>query len=213
LLFILIIWFLILSLQKLNEWQSRFLHRWLNLWLWPPSTAFGGRPFSNVYEEQNNLSLFIPNTSFFTDHIFFSSQMSRRSFSKLAYRILSLWFLMQSFSHTRQGRGSLHYRRLSLCNLNAMITRCLLKLSSWQVCFLFLFIKLIILSFLLFIRSIKLRIINKYTILNRFYCYSNIMTLEMVMIKIKNVDTRTWTLILIKTNWLILLSFKSIVYI
>jgi len=42
--------------------------------------------------------------------------------------------------------------------------------------------------FLLFIHSIKLRIINKYKILNNFflYCCSDIMDLKILIIKIKN---------------------------
>jgi len=70
----------------------------------------------DVNKKQNNLF-------FFTNHLFFSSQMWHLSFSKFVNRIFSLWFLMQSFLHARQERGSLlwkddYYGILSFRNLD-----------------------------------------------------------------------------------------------
>ena len=134
-----------------------------------------------------------PITSLFTDHLFFPSQMWHWSFSKFVNRILSLRFLTRSFSHeagkrfvalwTNDYYGRLNFFNL-VCNGNMFVspftTRPLKSLFeavptlfSWQVSFLFLFIKLIILSFSFIHYSINLRII----------------TLKMLMIKKKKMQT------------------------
>ena len=123
--FLLIIWFLILSLKKI--WikgcsgfftnDSIYDHDLRQQYLVDDHLRMScmGDLDKDVNEEKNNLLFFTPIT-FFMNHLFLSSQMLHRSFSKFVNRILSLWFLTQFFL-LEAGRGLLHFGETTITEI------------------------------------------------------------------------------------------------
>ncbi|KAL9322407.1 hypothetical protein ACSQ67_010460 [Phaseolus vulgaris] len=89
-----------------------------------------GGPNGDMNEEQSNLLFSTPIISFFMDHLFLSSQMWHRSFSKFANRIFENMISTQSFSHEVRKRF-VALRKTGSSYLGfAMVIYCLSSLSQ-----------------------------------------------------------------------------------